>query len=83
MNIQLSILKVLAGQPFGCSNISDLNRSLAVLDGREWAARMQRLSGRAPTLDIFGSKLVVRDDAGRWQITGAGRAILTSLEGSV
>jgi hypothetical protein len=37
------------------------------------------LALRVPDLDIFGSKLVSRDNAG-WQITEAGREFLLSLE---
>jgi hypothetical protein len=40
---------------------------------------MKRLSARAPDLDIFGSRYVVRDDAG-WQLTEAGYAFLAGIE---
>jgi hypothetical protein len=40
---------------------------------------MKRLSALAPDLDIFGSRYVLRDDAG-WQLTEAGQAFLATLE---
>jgi hypothetical protein len=79
VSLQFSILKVLAGQPDGCATLADLNRYITLLSGSEWTARMKRLSARAPDLDIFGSKFVLRDDAG-WQITETGRAFLAAIE---
>lgn len=40
---------------------------------------MKRLSARAPDLDIFSSRYVLRDDAG-WQLTEAGYAFLAAVE---
>jgi hypothetical protein len=40
---------------------------------------MKRLAARAPDLDIFSQSFVLREDAG-WQITDAGRALLSSVE---
>ncbi len=40
---------------------------------------MKRLSARAPDLDIFSSRYVLRDEAG-WQLTEAGQAFLASIE---
>ena len=40
---------------------------------------MNRLSARAPGLDIFSSGYVIRD-AGGWHITDVGQAFLTSIE---
>jgi hypothetical protein len=45
----------------------------------ERTARMKRLSALAPDLDIFGSRYVLRDDAG-WQLTEAGHAFLAAIE---
>jgi hypothetical protein len=42
---------------------------------------MKRLSARAPDLDIFSSRYVLRDEAG-WQLTEAGQAFLASIETS-
>jgi hypothetical protein len=47
--------------------------------GSDWSDRMRKLAARAPNLDIFSDKLVLRDDAG-WQITDGGRQVLVSLE---
>lgn len=81
MSFQLSILKILAGQPDGRATLGVLKDYLAVLytSGREWTARMKRLAERAPGLDIFGQKLVARE-AGEWIITEEGRAYLALLE---
>jgi hypothetical protein len=79
VSLQFSILKVLAGQPEGRAAVVDLNRYITVLSGPEWTARMKRLSARAPSLDIFSLKFVLRDDTG-WQLTDAGRAFLAGIE---
>ena len=79
MSLQFSILKVLAGQPDGRATVVDLNRYITILGGPEWTARMKRLSARAPDLDIFSSRYVLRDDAG-WQLTEAGYAFLAAVE---
>jgi hypothetical protein len=79
VSLQFSILKVLAGQPDGRATVPDLNRYITLLSCPEWTARMKRLSARAPDLDIFGSRYVLRDEAG-WQLTQAGHAFLASTE---
>jgi hypothetical protein len=79
VSLQFSILKVLAGQPGGRATLADLNRYITLLSGPEWTARMKRLSARAPDLDIFSSRFVLRDDAG-WQLTEAGHAFLAAVE---
>ncbi|WP_271595998.1 hypothetical protein [Bradyrhizobium sp. CCBAU 25360] len=81
MSFQLSILKILAGQPEGRASLAVLKNYLTVFytSGPEWTARMKRLAGRAPGLNIFGQKLVERD-SGHWIITDGGRAFLASLE---
>ena len=47
--------------------------------GPDRNARLKRLAQRAPTIDIFGSGYVLRDDEG-WEITAAGRDFLRALE---
>ncbi|MDA9391734.1 hypothetical protein WN73_14050 [Bradyrhizobium sp. CCBAU 45394] len=81
MSFQLSILKILAGQPEGRASLAVLKDYLAVfyISGPEWTARMKRLAERAPDLNIFGQKLVARE-SGQWIITEKGRALLGSLE---
>jgi hypothetical protein len=81
VSFQLTILKVLAGHPNGRASLADLRRAVAILmsSGSDWTNRMKRLALRFPDLDIFGSMLVSRDNAG-WQITEAGRDFLRSLE---
>jgi hypothetical protein len=79
VSLQFSVLKILAGQPDGRATVVDLNRYITLLSGPEWTARMKRLSVRAPDLDIFSSRYVLRDDAG-WQLTEAGYAFLAAVE---
>jgi len=81
VSFQLSILKILAGQPDGRASLAVLKNYLTVFytSGPEWTARMKRLAERAPGLNIFGQKFVERD-SGHWIITEGGRAFLASLE---
>ena len=81
MSFQITVLKVLAGQPEGRAPLRDLTRAVAILisSGSDWTDRMKRLAARAPGLDIFSQSFVRRDDAG-WEITDAGRAFLASIE---
>jgi hypothetical protein len=44
--------------------------------------RTKRLAARAPKLDIFSDRLVVRDDTG-WRITDKGRQFLAALEAPI
>lgn len=81
MSFQLTILKVLARHPDGRASFADLRQAVAIpmSSGTDWTERMKRLALGVPDLDIFGSKLVSRDQNG-WLITEAGRAILLALE---
>jgi hypothetical protein len=79
VSLQFSILKILAGQPDGRATVPDLNRYITLLSSPEWTARMKRLSSLEPDLDIFGSRYVLRDDAG-WELTPVGRAFLAAIE---
>jgi hypothetical protein len=81
MSFQITVLKVLAGQREGRLSLAELRHDVAILisSGRDWTDRTKRLAARAPGLDIFSQALVVRDAAG-WQITAAGRSLLTSIE---
>ncbi|MCC8961375.1 hypothetical protein H8A95_03340 [Bradyrhizobium sp. Pear76] len=64
MSLQLTILKVLEGQPAGRTSHAELRLSVAILlsSGSDWTERMKRLSDRAPDLDIFGQSYVVHAD---------------------
>ena len=81
MSIQVAILKVLASHGSGRATLGSLKRDVAILSasGLEWNARIKRLAGRSPAIDIFGSGYVLRDDEG-WEITAAGRDFLRALE---
>ena len=82
MSFQVTVLKVLAGHPAGHASLDELRRAVVILmsSGIDWTTRTKRMAARAPSLNIFGQLLVLRDDQG-WQITEAGRALLASLEG--
>ncbi|WP_271621472.1 hypothetical protein [Bradyrhizobium sp. CCBAU 51745] len=81
MSFQVSILKILAGQPEGRASLALLKDYLAVFytSGPEWTARMKQLAERAPDLNIFGQGLVAREP-GQWIITEKGQAFLALLE---
>ena len=81
MSFQITVLKVLAGHPDGRASLADLKRAVGILisSGTDWTDRTKRLAARAPGLDIFSQALVLRDTDG-WQITDAGRTLLTSIE---
>ncbi len=81
VSFQITILKVLAGQPEGRASHPDVTRAVAILmsSGADWSNRMKRLAARAPDLSIYCSNYVARDSAG-WQITDAGRAFLIAIE---
>lgn len=81
VSFQVSILKILAGQPGGRASLAVLKDYLAVFysSGPDWADRMKRLAARAPDLNIFGQGLVTREP-GHWIITEKGLTFLTLLE---
>ena len=81
MSLQIAILKVLVSHPEGRATIAALNSDLCILNtsGSDWTDRLRRLAARAPGLDIFGQRLILRDSSG-WQITPEGRAFLDWLE---
>ena len=81
MSLQIAILKVLVSYPEGRATIAELNSNLSILNtsGSDWTDRLRRLAARAPGLDIFGQRLILRDSSG-WQITPEGRAFLDWLE---
>ena len=81
MSLQIAILKVLVSHPEGRATIAAINSDLWILNtsGADWTDRLRRLAARAPGLDIFGQKLILRDSAG-WQISPEGRAFLDWLE---
>ena len=81
VSFQLSILKILAGQPGGRASLEIVEQHLAIFytSGPEWPARMKRIASREPSLDIFGQKLIDRE-VGYWTITEEGRKVLEVLE---
>ena len=81
MSIQVAILKVLASHGNGRATLASLKRDIVILtaSGGEWSARLKRLAGRVPSIDIFGSGYVLRDHDG-WEITAEGRHFLRALE---
>ena len=81
MSFQVTILKVLAGQPEGHLSLADLRNNVAILisSGPDWTDRTKRIAARTPGLDIFSQGMVLRSSGG-WQITDAGRAFLADSE---
>ena len=77
MSLQIAILKVLVSHPEGRATIAALNSDLSILNtsGSDWTNRLRGLAARAPRLDIFSQRLVLRDISG-WQITLEGRTFL-------
>ncbi|MGF6313529.1 MULTISPECIES: hypothetical protein [unclassified Bradyrhizobium] len=81
MSFQLTVLKVLAGQPAGRASVAEVRRAVEILmnSGHDWTDRMKRLAEYAPDLNIFSARFVFRDDLG-WEITEEGRQFLSALE---
>jgi len=81
VSIQVAILKVLASHGNGRATLASLKRDIVILtaSGGDWSARLRRLAGRVPSIDIFGSGYVLRDHDG-WEITAEGRDFLYALE---
>jgi hypothetical protein len=81
VSFQVTILKVLAGQPEGCLSLVDLRNNVAILisSGPDWTDRTKRIAARTPGLDIFSQGMVLRSPVG-WRITDAGRAFLAECE---
>ncbi|WP_342710065.1 hypothetical protein AAFG13_37745 [Bradyrhizobium sp. B124] len=81
MSFQLTVLKVLAGQPAGRASVADIRHAVEILmnSGRDWTDRMKRLAEHAPDLNIFSARFVFRDALG-WEITEEGRQFLSALE---
>jgi hypothetical protein len=81
VSFQITILKVLAGHPDGRASITELTHYVSILmsSGSDWTDRMRQLVARAPKLEIFRDRFVLRDDRG-WCITESGRQFLASLE---
>lgn len=81
VSFQLSVLKILPGQPKGQASLAVLKNYLAVFytSCPEWTTRMKRLAERAQDLDIFRQNLVARG-SGHWIIMEDGRAFLASAE---
>jgi hypothetical protein len=81
VSFQVTILKVLAGQPEGCLSLVDLRNNVAILisSGPDWTDRTKRIAAGTPGLDIFSQGMVLRSSGG-WRITDAGRAFLAECE---
>ncbi|WP_461847083.1 hypothetical protein [Bradyrhizobium elkanii] len=84
MSFQLTVLKVLAGQPAGRASVAEVRHAVEILmnSGKDWTDRMKRLAEHAPDLNIFSAKFVVRDAEG-WEITEEGRQFLAALQTAV
>jgi hypothetical protein len=70
---QTAILKVLVSHPEGRATIAALNSDLSILNTSGSDYRLRRLAARAPGLDIFGQRLVLRLRKARgafWPLAG-------------
>ena len=81
MNLQVTILKVLASYPNGIATFDALKRDLEFLasSGRDWSDRTRRLAAHLPGLSIFSMGLVERHPHG-WQLTNKGQSVLQFME---
>jgi hypothetical protein len=81
VNLQVSIMKILASYPLGLASIADLRRDLTLLvaSGPDWANRTKRMAATLPELDLFGAGLVVRYSFG-WRLTAQGLEALESMD---
>jgi hypothetical protein len=81
VNLQVTVLKILASHPDGFATLTDLKCDMAILvkSGREWAERTKRLASRVEHLDIFSQHLIERENGG-WRITEKGRSVLAIME---
>jgi hypothetical protein len=81
MNLQVTVLKILASYPDGFATLGDLKRDMAILatSGDDWTRRTKRFAARLPNLEIFPQGLVVRLEDG-WRITERGRSVLEMME---
>jgi hypothetical protein len=82
VSLPIAILKVLTSHPEGRATVAALNSDLRILNtsGSDWTDRLKRLAARAPGLDIFSQRLVLRDSSG-WQITPEGRTFVICWKG--
>jgi hypothetical protein len=83
VSLQVAILKVLESYAGGVAPLDAIKSDLAFFAGAgpEWHQRLKRLAAKAPRLDIFGQKLVLKDGV-NWALTTAGREMLRHLEAS-
>ena len=81
MNLQVTILKVLASYPNGIATFDALKRDLEYLAsrGRDWSDRTPRMAAHLPGLSIFSMGLVERHPHG-WQLTNKGQSVLQFME---
>jgi hypothetical protein len=81
VSFQVTILKVLAGQPEGYLSLAELRNNVAILisSGPDWTDRTKHIASQTPGLDIFSQGMVLRSSGG-WRITDAGRAFLAECE---
>jgi hypothetical protein len=81
VNLQVSILKVLASYRNGLAGQEELKRDLHILarSGHDWARHSRRLADAFPRLDIFSLGLVERYSFG-WRLTRKGAIMLEMMQ---
>jgi hypothetical protein len=81
VNIQLSVMKILAAYPGRLAALRDLKHDLAILasSGKDWSELSRRLASAFPQLDIFTLGFVARYSFG-WRLTHRGLIALKAME---
>src|SRR5437868_1992749 len=80
-SFKLAVLNVLAASAEGSATLDELRRDVPIILANEDETEQLRRFSALGEIDIFKSRLLLRDDAG-FQITDAGLALLQSLESS-
>ena len=81
VNLQVSIMKILASYPCGLASVDDLTRDLKILagSGPDWAHRTKQMAADLPKRGIFGAGFVERYSFG-WRLTAQGLEALELMD---
>ena len=81
VNLQVSILKILASYPLGLASVANLTRDLKILacSGPDWARRTKQMAADLPERGIFGAGFVERYSFG-WRLTAQGLEALELMD---
>ena len=81
VNLQVSIMKILASYPGGLASVDNLTRDLKIFagSGPDWAHRTKHMAADLPERGIFGAGFVERYSFG-WRLTARGLKALEEME---